>query len=126
MLSGGGGQRVAIDRAFSGVPRLLLLGEALSSLDSVRGIQLLDYFERVSHKLTFPTIWVTRSLQEIIRLAQDVLVFSNGNIVEQGDMVSLLSRPGSYKHFSGQPFTVLLDKVSVECDQHDLTKIAAI
>lgn len=77
-LSGGEKQRVAIGRALLSNPDLLLMDEPLSALDLPRKRELLDYLETLAEQIQIPILYVTHSLEELIRLAERVVLFENG------------------------------------------------
>jgi len=77
-LSGGEKQRVAIGRALLAQPRILLMDEPLASLDGARRMEILAYIERLRDDLRIPIVYVTHSVAEITRLADRIVVLSNG------------------------------------------------
>lgn len=79
-LSGGEKQRVAIGRALLTDPEILLMDEPLSSLDIPRKRELLDYLERLSQEINIPILYVTHSLDELLRLAERVVLLENGKV----------------------------------------------
>lgn len=92
-LSGGEKQRVAIARTILKAPKIILLDEATSSLDThtERNIQLALY--RVCTNRT--TIIIAHRLSTIIH-ADEILVLKNGEIVERGRHEELISHDGIY------------------------------
>ena len=91
-LSGGERQRVAIARALATSPRLLLMDEPLASLDAARKAELLPYFERLQRDLDIPILYVTHSLDEVARLADDVLLLDAGRVLAHGATGALMTR----------------------------------
>lgn len=85
-LSGGEKQRVAIGRALLTAPELLLMDEPLASLDLPRKRELLPYLERLAKEVKIPILYVTHSMEEIVRLADSVLVLDSGKIKAQGKL----------------------------------------
>ncbi|TCV08929.1 molybdate transport system ATP-binding protein [Samsonia erythrinae] len=83
-LSGGEKQRVAIGRALLTAPALLLMDEPLASLDLPRKRELLPYLERLAKEVNVPILYVSHSLEEMVRLADRVLVLDNGKVKAQG------------------------------------------
>jgi molybdate transport system ATP-binding protein len=91
-LSGGERQRVAIGRALLAQPRLLLLDEPLASLDVPRRMEILDYVERLRDGLHIPMVYVSHSVPEIARLADTVVVLSDGRCLAAGDTDDVMGR----------------------------------
>jgi len=71
-LSGGEKQRVAIGRALLTAPEILLMDEPLAALDIPRKRELMPYLERLAQEVSIPILYVTHSLDEILRLAEKV------------------------------------------------------
>lgn len=85
-LSGGEKQRVAIGRALLTAPEILLMDEPLAALDLPRKRELMPYLEKLAKEVSIPILYVTHSLDEILRLADKVLVLDNGNVLAMGDL----------------------------------------
>jgi molybdate transport system ATP-binding protein len=83
-LSGGEKQRVAFARALMAKPRLLLLDEPLSGIDSERKERILAFILRIRDELKVPMVYVTHSAQEVMRLCEWVVLLNNGKIIAQG------------------------------------------
>ncbi len=92
-LSGGEKNRVALGRALLAAPRLLLLDEPLSALDAARKAEILPYLERLRDRARVPMIYVTHSVEEVSRLADDMIILLAGRVVAQGSVFDLLSDP---------------------------------
>ena len=92
-LSGGQRQRVALARAILADPRILILDEATSSLDteSEAFIQ-----ESLSHLLKGRTTFVIAHRLSTIRQADQILVVDNGEIIESGTHDELIKKDGKY------------------------------
>jgi len=71
-LSGGEAQRVALGRALLSQPRILLLDEPLSSLDHARREELIPYLQRVRDETALPIVYVSHSVDEVMRLTAAV------------------------------------------------------
>ncbi|WP_027712690.1 molybdenum ABC transporter ATP-binding protein ModC [Dickeya chrysanthemi] len=85
-LSGGEKQRVAIGRALLTAPELLLMDEPLASLDAPRKRELLPYLERLAREVNTPILYVSHSLEEVVRLADGVLILDKGQVKAQGTL----------------------------------------
>jgi subfamily B ATP-binding cassette protein MsbA len=92
-LSGGQRQRVSIARAVLADPRILILDEATSSLDS-ESEQLIQ--EALSYLMRGRTTFVIAHRLSTIRRADQILVVENGVIVERGTHESLYAAQGRY------------------------------
>ena len=79
-LSGGEKQRVAIGRALLTDPEILLMDEPISALDLPRKRELMNYLERLSKEINIPILYVTHSLDELLRLAERVVLLTNGKV----------------------------------------------
>ncbi|CAM3036015.1 Molybdenum import ATP-binding protein ModC [Vibrio mytili] len=85
-LSGGEKQRVAIARALLSKPQLLLMDEPLASLDMPRKREVMPFLEELSSKVNIPIVYVTHSLQEILRLAQHLTIIDRGRVITSGKL----------------------------------------
>ena len=83
-LSGGQQQRVALARALVRKPDLLLLDEPLAALDHNMRRRLQEYLLDLQQQHGFMMIIVTHDLGEIFRMAHQVIVIENGQIINQG------------------------------------------
>jgi molybdate transport system ATP-binding protein len=79
-LSGGEKQRVAIGRALLSSPRLLLLDEPLSSLDEARKQEVMPFLERLRDHARMPIVYVSHSVAEVERLANEVVFMDAGRV----------------------------------------------
>ncbi|MEP9352012.1 molybdenum ABC transporter ATP-binding protein [Xanthobacter sp. KR7-65] len=92
-LSGGEKQRVAIGRALLSQPRLLLMDEPLASLDEMRKGEILPYLERLRDELALPILYVSHSVEEVLRLSDAVAAVADGKVIACGGLSDVLSRP---------------------------------
>jgi len=94
MLSGGQRQRIAIARAFLTDPRILILDDSTSAIDSATEDQIQRAMKRISSQRT--TFLITHRLSQI-RWADHILVLNNGRLVDQGTHEDLLQRSPAYQ-----------------------------
>jgi ATP-binding cassette subfamily B protein len=93
-LSGGQRQRIAIARAFLTNPRILILDDSTSAIDSATEDQIQQAMRRISRQRT--TFLITHRLSQI-RWADKILVLSNGRLTDQGTHDELLARSPAYQ-----------------------------
>lgn len=114
-LSGGERQRVAIVRSLAAQPKLLLLDEPLSALDSESKEEIFPYLERLKSEAKIPIFYVSHSKEELARLADSAIVIENGRIARIGKAATLgmRSRPLSISFVaeSGTGKTTLIEAV---------------
>ncbi len=93
-LSGGQKQRISIARVFLKDPAILILDEATSALDNTTEILIQEALDELCSGRT--TLIVAHRLSTI-RTADEIVVISDGNIIQKGTHVELISRGGIYK-----------------------------
>jgi ATP-binding cassette subfamily B multidrug efflux pump len=102
-LSGGQKQRAAIARALVRRPRLLILDDAFSSVDTETEERILDAVLRAHPERT--VLFVSHRLSTM-RRADRILVFEDGRLVESGTHEALMSRGGPYRRLIDQQLLV--------------------
>ena len=93
-LSGGQRQRIAIARAFLTDPRILILDDSTSAIDSATEDNIQRAMRRISRRRT--TFIITHRLSQI-RWADRILVLRRGELVDQGRHEELLQRSEDYR-----------------------------
>ena len=106
-LSGGQRQRVAIARAILADPRILILDEATSSLDSESEELIRDGLRRLR---TGRTTFVIAHRLSTIASADQILVLEGGRIVERGTQPELLALGGRYKQLYDKQYGLETDR----------------
>ncbi|MEZ8100845.1 molybdenum ABC transporter ATP-binding protein ModC [Vibrio bivalvicida] len=90
-LSGGEKQRVAIGRALLSKPDILLMDEPLASLDLPRKREVMPFLEQLSQTVEIPIIYVSHSLNEVLRLASHLVVIDEGKVAVSGPIEEVWS-----------------------------------
>ena len=93
-LSGGQRQRIAIARAFLTDPRILILDDSTSAIDSATEDQIQRAMRRISQQRT--TFLITHRLSQI-RWADRILVLRRGELADQGTHAELMERSLDYQ-----------------------------
>lgn len=123
-LSGGERQRVAIGRALLSNPHLLLMDEPLASLDAARKSEILPYIERLNAEFDIPVIYVSHAVEEVVRLADTMILISSGRVAAQGRVEDIMGRldlaPLTGRYEAG---AVLNPVVAEHLPEHQLTRL---
>jgi len=123
-LSGGEQQRVAIGRALLTSPRLLLLDEPLSSLDTQRKREILPFIQRLHRELEIPALYVSHSASEILQLAQMVAILQDGKLVTMGPITEVFSRMDLHRRLGSQLIGAVINaKVAAHEQEFGLTRL---
>ena len=93
-ISGGQRQRVALARALAPRPNIVLLDEPFASLDQMAARQLRDCLRQTLKKLCVPAILVTHNYQDALALGDQMLLMSEGRIIQHGPPSEVLSIVG--------------------------------
>lgn len=89
-LSGGERQRVAIGRALLSSPALLLMDEPLANLDDDRKSELLPFLATLPRRFSVPIVYVTHSVDELLQMADEMVVLKNGRVLAHGAVTDTL------------------------------------
>ncbi|KAB0289257.1 molybdenum ABC transporter ATP-binding protein ModC [Vibrio fortis] len=124
-LSGGEKQRVAIGRALLSKPSILLMDEPLASLDLPRKREVMPFLENLSESVKIPIVYVTHSLNEILRLSNYLVILDQGKVLSAGQTeqvwASRAMRP--WQSFSEQS-SLFEAKIVDHNDDYALSKLA--
>ena len=94
-LSGGQRQRVSLARALAPDPQLVLLDEPFSALDAPIRAELRRELRRLQREVNLSTVLVTHDPQEAAMLADEVMVVSDGQVLQSGSLRQVYQRPAS-------------------------------
>jgi ABC-type Fe3+/spermidine/putrescine transport system ATPase subunit/ABC-type sulfate transport system permease component len=94
-LSGGQRQRVSLARALAGDPRVVLLDEPFSALDAPVRAELRRELRRLQRDVGLSTVLVTHDPVEAAMLADEILVVSDGQLLQSGSCRDVYRRPAS-------------------------------
>ncbi len=92
-LSGGQRQRVGIARALAAEPALLLSDEATSALDPETTSSILQLLRGINRRLGLSIVLITHEMSVIRAVADEVAVMEGGQVIEQGTVADVLTRP---------------------------------
>jgi peptide/nickel transport system ATP-binding protein len=92
-LSGGQLQRVVIALALSLNPKLLLLDEPTTALDSKTKYDILTMIDNLKSELGFKILYVTHDIESSKLLCEDIAILKSGKIVERGKVLDILNSP---------------------------------
>ncbi|MBM09154.1 MAG: molybdenum ABC transporter ATP-binding protein [Magnetovibrio sp.] len=91
-LSGGEKQRVAFGRAILSAPELLIMDEPLAALDPGHKDEIFPFIQRLRDNIGVPIIYISHALEEIIRLADYMVIFDKGITVASGPVDRIMSQ----------------------------------
>ncbi|WP_269619755.1 molybdenum ABC transporter ATP-binding protein [Zhongshania sp. BJYM1] len=110
-LSGGERKRVAIARALLRHPQLLLMDEPLTGLHDSAREEMIAVLQNLPNHLAIPVLYVSHSFHEISRLADHVVLLDQGQLVAEGDLITLSTRldlPLSHQQGAGAVINAIL------------------
>ena len=123
-LSGGERRRVAIGRALMARPRLLLMDEPLTSLDADLRADLLPYLARLRGPEAPPVLYVSHDPDELLRLADTVVVVADGAVRRVGPVAGVLADPPpQVARALGGPATVIDSVIDPANGDADLDRL---
>ena len=122
-LSGGEQQRVALARALLRQPRLMLLDEPMASLDQASKNRLLPYLRMINSRYGLPMVYVSHQLDELMTLADDLLIIKDGRAVFSGPINQAMTAPAADLYEAEQAGTVLSGEVVGQDVQHGLLQV---
>lgn len=111
-LSGGERQRVAIARAVATEPKIMLFDEPLAALDYARKAEILPWLKELRTQLRIPMLYVTHSPEEVVSLADNLIVLESGRIKASGGVQEVLSDIQAPVDLGGEIGVLLRGEVS--------------
>ena len=103
-LSGGQQQRIGVIRALAAEPSVILMDEPFSALDPISREQLQDELIRLQKEIKKTIVFVTHDMDEAIKIADNILLMRDGEIVQSGSPEEILRHPANdfVKEFIGK------------------------
>ncbi|MDD2698304.1 MAG: ATP-binding cassette domain-containing protein [Arcobacteraceae bacterium] len=92
-LSGGQLQRIVIALSLQNNPKLLLLDEPTTALDTNNKQMILKLLKEIQNQLNLKMLFVTHDINSVKDLCEDILILKNGMICESGKITNVLSNP---------------------------------
>jgi osmoprotectant transport system ATP-binding protein len=103
-LSGGQQQRVGVIRALAAEPEIILMDEPFSALDPISREQLQNELVNVQEELKKTIVFVTHDMDEAIKIADNIVLMKDGEVVQVGSPDHILRHPANdfVKDFIGK------------------------
>ncbi|MEX0431287.1 molybdenum ABC transporter ATP-binding protein [Spiribacter insolitus] len=125
-LSGGEAQRVALGRALLAGPRVLLMDEPLAALDHDRRARIMPLVRAIPERFGVPLLYVTHTRDEVLALADRVMLMNRGEIVAHDTVAEMFSAPAFWPALGGSEPTVVWDaRVVARDNDWGLTALAS-
>ncbi|MEE3705055.1 ABC transporter ATP-binding protein [Campylobacter sp. CX2-8023-23] len=115
-LSGGQKQRTALARALMRRPKILLLDEPLSALDTNLRTKLQDYLSQIHKKYNMSIILVSHDKHEIYRLANHIYEIDNGKIIQSGTPKELFLNSNSHQNIDFLATILEINQNLITCE----------
>lgn len=123
-LSGGQQQRVALARAILAEPKLLLLDEPLSALDTNSKKTLLQLILTIQKQLNMPIFYVSHSLDELQQVCDQILVLEQGRVLSYGNIHQVIHQLNSANNVLIHQQTSLFLPIKNRDNGHGLAVLA--
>ncbi|SEO60149.1 osmoprotectant transport system ATP-binding protein [Amphibacillus marinus] len=94
-LSGGQQQRIGVIRALAAEPKIILMDEPFSALDPISREQLQDELVKLQEDIQKTIIFVTHDMDEAIKIADQIILMRDGQVVQKGTPHDLLTSPAN-------------------------------
>jgi len=106
-------------------PRLLLLDEPLAALDAPRKAEILGYIELLRDEFHLPMVYVSHAIEEVTRLADRLVLVSDGRSIAEGEVAEVLSRADLKPHTGRfEAGAVIETRVARHDERYGLTVLA--
>jgi ABC-type Fe3+/spermidine/putrescine transport system ATPase subunit len=92
-LSGGQQQKVAIGKALSLEPKVLLLDEPFSSLDTIQRRELISELREMFRQLDVTVLFVTHDLDDALQMSNNLVIMQHGKLIQKGHPELIFSKP---------------------------------
>ena len=122
-LSGGERQRVGIARALAVAPKILLMDEPLAALDLKRKQEILPYLERLHRELDIPVFYVSHAMEEVVRLADHLVLLEEGRAIASGGLSEMLARLDLPTAHSDDAGVVIEAEIALHDRDYALTRL---
>lgn len=110
-ISGGEKRRVAIVRALASKPDILIFDEALNGLDGPRKKRLYPHFLLLKQQFKGPILFITHQFDEVLELADDVLLLEKGCVKQSGPLRQLVGDESFLKSLHLPPYQSVLSGI---------------
>jgi osmoprotectant transport system ATP-binding protein len=94
-LSGGQQQRVGLARALAADPLIMLMDEPFAAIDNITRTRLQDELLRVQQTVRKTILFVTHDVEEAIKLADEIVIMKEGEVVQYDTPFNILSNPAN-------------------------------
>lgn len=122
-LSGGERQRAAIAQALVASPKLLLMDEPLTALDNASKQEIIPYLETLKVQLNIPMVYVSHTVEEVARLADNMILMNAGRITARGATQEMLTRLDIDYAYENDATSIVEGTVSGHDEPYQLTYI---
>ncbi|MBN2713169.1 MAG: molybdenum ABC transporter ATP-binding protein [Planctomycetes bacterium] len=90
-LSGGERQRVALGRTLMSFPKLLLMDEPFSAIDTGLRRRIIPFVDSISREYSVPVLIVSHDIMDVLQMTSSMLIVKNGGVAGYGNYIDLVS-----------------------------------
>ena len=115
---------MAIGRALLASPRILLMDEPLAALDTARKAEVLPFIAGLARRFGIPILYVSHAMDEVLRLADTLVLMDQGHVAAAGPAEDPLSR-ADLRHLTGHgdAGAVVRAEVAGHDEENGLTRL---